>query len=388
MNAMKICVVTGSRAEYDLLFNLISQIQSDSGFQLQLVVTGMHLSPEFGLTIHHIEQDGFVIDEKVYMLLSSDEPVGVAKSLGLGVLGFSDAFSRLQPDAIVVLGDRFEILAAAQVATILQIPLVHIHGGEVTEGAYDDAIRHAITKMAQVHLVAAEDYRKRVVQMGEDPSSVFNVGAPGLENLKNLDKMSLHDLEDALETDLSRPFFLVTLHPQTVGLESQTALIDELLMALKEFPEHQVIFTFPNADNGGREIIAAIQAFIAQNIDCAKIFVSLGRKKYLNLMRYATLVLGNSSSGIIEAPFFPIPTIDIGNRQNGRLKASSVISCEALQSDIILAIQKAISAEFQAVLKTTESLYGYGDTSQTIMDILKQKTLGMQKKFFNINHGF
>lgn len=388
MNAMKICVVTGSRAEYDLLFNLIHQIQADTHLQLQLLVTGMHLSPEFGLTVRHIEQDGFVINEKVHMLLSSDEPIGIAKSIGIGVLGFSEAFPRLQPDVIVVLGDRFEILAAAQVATILQIPLVHIHGGELTEGAYDDAIRHAITKMAQVHLVAAEDYRKRVVQMGEDPAAVFNVGAPGLENLKNLDKMSLEDLALVLEMDLSKPFFLVTLHPQTVGFESPTALINELLMALNEFSAYQVIFTFPNADNGGREIIAAIQAFILENSNRSKMFFSLGRKKYLSLMSYATLVLGNSSSGIIEAPFFPVPSVDIGDRQKGRLKASSVISCEALQADIILAIQKAISAEFQDVLKTTESLYGYGETSQKMVHILKQKNWAMQKKFFNINHGF
>jgi UDP-hydrolysing UDP-N-acetyl-D-glucosamine 2-epimerase len=388
MNAKKICVVTGSRAEYDLLFNLISQLKADSDFQLQLVVTGMHLSPEFGLTLNKIEQEGFVIDEKVHMLLSSDDSIGVAKSLGLGVLGFSDAFSRLKPDMIVVLGDRFEILAAAQVATLLQIPLVHIHGGEVTEGAYDDAIRHAITKMAQLHLVAAEDYRKRVVQMGEEPSMVFNVGAPGLENLKNLEKMSLQDLEVELDIVLDKPYFLVTLHPQTLGVDSPTSLIQELLSALHEFPEHLIIFTFPNADNGGREIISAIQHFIAQHANRAKIFVSLGRKRYLNLMRYAALVLGNSSSGIIEAPFFPVPTIDMGHRQNGRLKASSVISCQAQQADIIFSIHKALSPEFSNVLKTTESLYGYGDTSQKIIELLKQKTLVSQKKFFNITHGF
>jgi UDP-N-acetylglucosamine 2-epimerase (non-hydrolysing) len=388
MKAKKICVVTGSRAEYDLLFNVLSQLKSDSNFELQLVATGMHLSPEFGLTIKKIEQDGFYVDEKVYMLLSSDEAIGVAKSLGLGVIGFSEAFSRLKPDMIVILGDRFEILAAAQVASILQIPLVHIHGGEVTEGAYDDCIRHAITKMAQLHLVAADEYRKRVVQMGEDPSTVFNVGAPGIENLKNLEKVQLEDLSSELGINLSNPFFLVTLHPQTVGAESPSKLINELLLALHEFSDYYVIFTFPNADNGGREIILAIQNFIAANPNRAKMFVSLGRKKYLNLLSYAALILGNSSSGIIEAPFFCKATIDIGCRQMGRLKASSIISCEPFVNDIILAIKNALSPAFQTALKTTQSLYGYGDTSKKIIDLLKNEILTTQKKFFNIMHGF
>jgi UDP-hydrolysing UDP-N-acetyl-D-glucosamine 2-epimerase len=384
----KICVVTGSRAEYDLLFNLMSELKFDSNFELQLVATGMHLSSEFGLTINKIEQDGFFINEKVHMLLSSDEAIGVAKSLGLGVIGFSEAFSRLKPDIIVVLGDRFEILAAAQVASILQIPLVHIHGGEVTEGAYDDSIRHAITKMAQLHLVAAEEYRKRVVQMGEDPATVFNVGAPGLENLKKLEKIELEDLGADLGLELSSPFFLVTLHPQTIGAESPNKIIHELLLAIDKFSDYYVIFTFPNADNGGREIIFAIQNFIANNPNRAKMFVSLGRKRYLNLMKHAALILGNSSSGIIEAPFFSIPTIDIGNRQMGRLKANSIISCKALEEDITLAIKYALSLEFQTLLKTTQSLYGSGDTSKKIINLLKKETLTTQKKFFNIMHGF
>jgi len=383
----KICIVTGARAEYGLLYWLMKEIADDSELQLQVVATGMHLSPEFGLTYRQIEADGFTIDAKVEMLLSSDSAVGIAKSMGLGVIGFADALDRLKPDILVVLGDRFEILAAAQAALVSRIPIAHIHGGETTEGAFDEGIRHAISKMAQWHFVAAEPYRKRVVQMGESPDRVFNYGAPGLDQLSTLAWLERKDLEAALQIQLATPLFLVTYHPVTLAAGNPEEPMAELLNALEAFPEATVIFTYPNADTGGRVLIECIDRFVAQNQKRARAFISLGQQRYLSLMREADVVIGNSSSGLTEAPALKKATVNIGDRQKGRLKASSVIDAAENSQDITQAIQLALSEEFRGNLAETVSLYGLGSVSQKIKTTLKAVKPEVRKAFFDIEHG-
>lgn len=384
----KLCIVTGSRAEYGLLYWLMKEIAADPDLQLQVIATGMHLSPEFGLTYQQIEADGFAIDAKVEMLLSSDTPVGIAKSMGLGVIGFADALDRLRPDTLVLLGDRFEILAAAQAALVARIPIAHIHGGESTEGAFDEGIRHAITKMAQWHFVAAGSYRKRVIQMGEVPEQVFNVGAPGLDHLANLQWLDRSELEAALAIPLRTPLFLVTYHPVTLHSESPVTAIEELLAALDQFPEATVIFTHPNADTGGRALIGCVDAWVGQHADRARAFVSLGQQRYLSLMRESDVMIGNSSSGLVEAPALKRATVNLGDRQKGRLKATSVIDAAEKQVAISAAIKKALSKEFRGTLADTVSLYGYGNVSVRIKDILKSAKLNVHKSFFGIEHGF
>lgn len=384
----RICIVTGTRAEYGLLYWLMKEVADDADLQLQIIATGMHLSPEFGLTYQQIEADGFTIDARVEMLLSSDSAVGIAKSIGLGVIGFADALDRLRPDILVVLGDRFEILAAAQAAMVARIPMAHIHGGEITEGAFDEAIRHAITKMAQWHFVAAEPYRKRVIQMGESPERVFNTGAPGLDHLANLRWLDRSELEGALDTPLRTPLFLVTYHPATLNSESPVPAMEQLLAALDQFSEATVIITHPNADTGGRALIHCIDAWVGRHADRARAFVSLGRPRYLSLMREADVVIGNSSSGLIEAPALKKPVVNLGDRQKGRLKATSVIDAAEKQADILAAIKKALSREFRATLAETASLYGSGNVSERIKGILKSARPSVHKSFFDVEHGF
>ena len=386
----KICIVTGSRAEYGLLCWLMKEIDADPDLQLQIIVTGMHLSPEFGLTYQQVEADGFTIDVKVEMLLSSDSPVGIAKSMGLGVIGFADALDQLKPDILVLLGDRFEILAAAQAAMVARIPIAHIHGGETTESAFDEGIRHAITKMAQWHFVAAEPYRKRVVQLGEAPDRVFQFGAPGLDHLQHLNWMDRLALETSLTIVLNASIFLVTYHPETLGHKEPVSAMNELLAALDEFPDAAVIFTYPNADTGGRALIKRIDQWVATNTLRAKAFVSLGQQRYLSLMREAAVIIGNSSSGLTEAPALKRATVNIGDRQKGRLKASSVIDASEEKESIVAAITKALSEEFRAGLPSTKSVYGSGEVSRRIKDTLKTVALqgqkALPKKFFDIEH--
>lgn len=386
-HARTVCVVTGSRAEYGLLSSTLRAIDADPALALQIIATGMHLSPEFGQTVRQIEADGFTVDARVDMLISADTEVAVTKSLGLGVIGFADAYERLAPDIVLVLGDRFEILAAAQAALLARIPLAHIHGGEVSEGAFDEAIRHAITKMAQWHFVAAEPYRKRVVQLGEAPERVFNVGAPGLDYLWQQTWMSPPELAESLEFPLSSPLFLITYHPVTLSGKSPVGPMQELLGALEEFPQATLIFTYPNADTGGRALIQCIDDFVGRHAERAKAFVSLGQKRYLNLMRQADLVLGNSSSGLTEAPALRRPTVNIGDRQKGRLKAASVIDAHENRGDIVAAIRQALSPVFQETLRTTESLYGSGNAAAAIVAQLKQPLPDIRKRFFDITHG-
>jgi len=383
----KIMVVTGTRAEYGLLSSLMKEVSSDSDLQLNIIATGMHLSPEFGFTYREIEKDGFKIDAKVEMLLSSDTHTGIAKSMGLGVIGFADALERLKPDILVVLGDRFEILAAAQVALIACIPIAHIHGGELSEGACDDSIRHAVTKMAQWHFVAAESYRKRVIQLGEAPARVFNFGAIGLDHLPQMKWLAREELEKLFDIQLGSPLFLVTYHPETLSHQDPLSSMNELFYALDEFPNATVIFTFPNADAGGRVLIKRINEWISLNKERAKSFISLGQQRYLSLMREADVVLGNSSSGLIETPALKKATVNIGDRQKGRLKASSVIDATVQRDEIIKAIKYALSEQFCKKLPDTKSLYGQGNVGFKIKEVLKSVELSIQKSFHNIEYG-
>jgi UDP-N-acetylglucosamine 2-epimerase (non-hydrolysing)/GDP/UDP-N,N'-diacetylbacillosamine 2-epimerase (hydrolysing) len=381
-----ICIVTGARADYGLLSPLIKQIAGDSALRLQVIATGAHLSPEFGLTRRDIEADGVVIDAAVEMQLSSDSRVGTTKSMGLGMIGFADALERLKPDVLVLLGDRFEILAAAQAALIARIPIAHIHGGELSEGAFDDSIRHAITKMAHWHFVAAEPYRKRVIQLGEDPRRVFSFGAPGLDWLAQTQFMQRTELERELGMTLRSPLLLVTYHPATLGRLEPQAAMSELLAALDEFPDASVILSYPNADACGRELIALAERWIGMNTQRARAFASLGTRRYLSALRLADAIVGNSSSALIEAPALQRATVNIGDRQRGRLKAASVIDVTESRAAIVAGIRQALSEEFRATLPRTQSAYGSGDVSRRIKDALKTADLAAAKVFFDVEH--
>lgn len=382
----KICIVTGSRAEYGLLYWLMKEIQADPALQLQVIATGMHLSPEFGLTYQAIEADGIAIDAKVEMLLSSDTAVGIAKSMGLGMIGFADALDRLRPNILVVLGDRFEILAASQAALVANIPIAHISGGEITEGAIDDSIRHAISKLSNFHFVAAESYRKRVIQMGESPERVVNCGDPGLDNFERLKLLSKKELEESLGFRLSAPTFLVTYHPATLGHIAPEKGMEELIKALDRFPQAKVILTKPNADVGGRILSRMVDAYAAANPERVLAVTSLGQLRYLSAMQHCDAIVGNSSSGIVEAPAIKKPTVNIGNRQKGRLMAESIINCREDADEIAQAIALALSDEFKRKLAKTESLYGNCDASAQIKRYLKEVSLDSSsaKHFYDL----
>ena len=381
----KVCVVTGTRAEYGLLRWVIEGIRDSTVLDLQLIVTGMHLSPEFGLTVREIEADGFFIDRKVEMLLSSDTPVGVTKSMGLGLVGFADAFEEIQPDLLLVLGDRFEIFAAASAALIARIPIAHIHGGESTEGLIDESIRHSITKMSHLHFVAAEQYKNRVIQLGENPSRVFQVGGLGIDNILNIELLDRPSLESALQFSLLRTNFLVTFHPVTLESSTSSDQIDELLAALCKLKDTGIIFTMPNADTDGRVIFQKINEFCAANKN-SKAYTTLGQLRYLSCLRHFDGVIGNSSSGLLEVPSFRKVTINIGDRQKGRLKAKSVIDCEPYCDSILSAIQTSASFEFTQNLLNVENPYGNGGASQAIVDKLESVSLHMihKKSFYDL----
>lgn len=383
----KICVVTGSRAEYGLLYWLMKEIDSDPGLQLQVISTGMHHSPEFGLTYREIEAGGFTIDAKVEILLSSDSGVGVAKSIGVGVIGFADALARLTPDIVVLLGDRFEILAAAQAAMVLRLPIAHIHGGEATEGLVDEAIRHAITKIAHIHFTASAPYRQRVIQMGESPALVFDFGAIGLDNLARLEPMSRLELETALSCALPPlPIILGTYHPVTLEAGDSASALGELFRALDHFPQTRVVLTKANADMGGRFINEQIDAYAAANPARVSVFVNLGQRRYLSLLILASVVVGNSSSGIIEAPAAGVPTVNIGDRQRGRIRAPSIIDCAPSATEIARALERALTPEFRAIATRADSSYGRGGASRRIKDTLRDLSLQdiLFKKFYDL----
>ena len=380
----KIAVFTGTRAEYGLLYWLMQDIKDDNALELQVLVSGMHLSPEFGLTWHQIEEDGFKIDEKVEILLSSDSAIGVVKSIGLGLIGFADALTRMKPDLIIILGDRYEAFAAAQAAMFLKIPIFHLHGGEITEGAYDDAIRHAITKLSYLHGVSTEEYRTRVIQLGEEPNRVYNVGALGLEHLHRTKLLSLDALSKSLKFSLDRPYFLVTYHPVTLANESPKRSFEALLDALDEFKDHKVIITYPNSDDGGRQIIPILEKYAKTQVERVYAIPSLGQLRYLSALKYSSMVIGNSSSGIIEAPSFCVPTINIGSRQNGRLAANSVINCQPNKYDIVEAIKTAVQMKDEFNSLKIDNPYGEGDSSKKIINAIKALDFQPMKKFHDL----
>lgn len=380
----RIAVFTGTRAEYGLLYWLMKEIQASEQLTLQVIVSGMHLSPEFGETWKQVEDDGFPVDAKVEMLLSSDTPVGVIKSMGLGTIGFADALDRLKPDMLVVLGDRFEALAVVQAALIMRIPVAHLHGGEITEGAYDDAIRHAITKMASLHFTAAEPYRQRVIQMGEVPGTVFNVGAVGLDHLQRNVPMSQASLSESLGFALREPYFLVTYHPVTLADEDPEVSFRALLAALDRFPGHQVILTYPNADNGGRAIIPILEDYARHEPERVLAIPSLGFRRYLSALTRTAAMIGNSSSGIIEAPSCGIPTVNIGSRQLGRLAANSVLHCAPDGEAIYQAIATAVSTDFAASCRNVSNPYGQGNASEHIVRIIEKQSGPFHKHFHDL----
>ena len=382
MSKRKICVVTGSRAEYGLLYWILDELKRADDIELQLVVTGMHLAPEFGETVREIERDGFVISRRVDMLLAGDSPSATAKSVGLGVIGMSDALASLAPDIVLLLGDRFEILAAAQACLFHNVRVAHIAGGDTTEGAYDEAIRHAISKMAHLHFVTNAESGRRVRQLGEDPASIHVVGHPGLDHLRRTPLLGREDLEKALGHTLGRRNILITFHPVTLEPQDGLRQQDELLAALETLPHDVALwFTHPNADSGGRALAIRLAQWVRQR-EGAHLFESLGQLRYLSLMAQADMVLGNSSSGLYEAPSFGIPTVDIGNRQLGRLRASSVLHCEPERA----AIARTIAEAFAADCTGTVNPYGDGDSARRIADILRHLPAGMPslKKHFHL----
>lgn len=382
----KICVVTGTRAEYGLMYWLLKFLREDEDVLLQIVVTGMHLSPEFGLTYKQIEEDGFKINKKIEMLLSSDTPIGISKSMGLAQISISEALAELQPDIILVLGDRFEIFSAVTAGMIGKFPIAHIHGGEATEGLIDEPIRHSITKMSHLHFTATEEYRKRVIQLGERPSRVFNVGAPGLDNIFYLNLLSKEDFEASIDFKLNKKNLLITFHPVTLERDTAEAQFSNLLDAIDPLENTNFIFTKPNSDTNGRIIIEQIDNYVSKNSSRACAFVSLGQLRYLSALKHVDLVMGNSSSGLTEAPSFKVPTINIGDRQKGRIKAKSVLNCGPETKDIIAVMEKAFSLEFQNGLKAVENPYGGKGASMKIVNLLKKVNLDniVKKSFYDI----
>lgn len=378
----KICVITGTRAEYGLLRWVMQGIKDDPALTLQVIATGMHLSAEFGMTYREIEQDGFHIDRKVEMLTGSDTPAGIAKSMGVGLSGCADAYDELRPDLIVVLGDRFEIFAAVAAALVARIPVAHLHGGETTQGAFDEALRHSITKMSHLHFVAAEEYRRRVIQLGEPPERVFLVGAPGIDNVKRLKLLGRAELEAALDCKFGRKNLLVTFHPVTLEAATASGQMAELLAVLANLQDTQLIFTMPNADPGGRELIQMVEQFVAQHPN-ARAYKSLGQLRYLSCVAHVDGVVGNSSSGLTEVPSFKKGTINIGDRQRGRMQAASVINCEPSRAGIAAALEKLYSAEFQAGLSRVRNPLGEGGASEKVVCTIKHHALdGIVKKAF------
>lgn len=378
----KICFVTGTRAEYGLLSRLMRLVKKDNDLRLQVIATNMHLMPEYGETYKEIEKDGFTIDKKVYMHKPSDDAHGIISSMAEEMQGMNDALSELKPDILVLLGDRYEILVAAQVALIHRIPIAHIHGGEVTEGAFDDAIRHSVTKMSSLHFTSCEEYRHRVIQMGEQPSRVFDVGSLGVENIKAVPLMTKDELEASLDFKIDTQTILVTYHPVTLGGDPAKD-IREFLDALDQFKDLKVIFTMPNSDTGRDAIALAVENYVEKHSNSAKAYTSLGLKRYLSTLQFVKAAVGNSSSGIIEVPSFGIPTLNIGDRQKGRLASKSVVNCGTSKDEVIAGLKLCLSEEMQKAAKTYENPYAKPDTANLIYQELKNVVLaGLNLKTF------
>ena len=384
MSRRKVCVITGTRAEYGLLYWLLKEIQNDKELELQLIVTGMHLSPEFGLTYKEIEKE-FKINKKIEMLLSSDTPVGISKSMGLAQISFAEAYDELKPDILIVLGDRYEIFSCVSAAMIAQIPIAHLHGGETTEGAFDESIRHSITKMSHLHFTAADEYKNRVIQLGENPSRVFNVGGLGIENIKRLKLLTKEEFEKSIDFKLNKKNILVTFHPVT--LESSTAQeqFQELLNAVDELKDTNIIFTKANSDTDGRVINQMIDEYVVKNAHKSIGFTSLGQLRYLSALQYVDAMVGNSSSGLTEAPSFRIATINIGDRQKGRIKADSIIDCEPRKASITKVFEDIYTKNFQNALKIVNNTYGDGCASKKVIEEIKKVDLDniLKKPFYD-----
>ncbi len=381
----KIAVVTGTRAEFGQLNPLIEALNFHSDMQLQLIVTAMHLSQEFGYTVSEIESYGYKIDKKIECLLSSDTAVGITKSVGLAMIGFADALTELNPDFVIILGDRTEMLAAATAAMVANIPIAHIHGGETTEGAYDESVRHAITKMSYFHFTSTEIYRKRVIQLGEHPSRVFNVGALSIDSIKKLKLQNKIEFEKAINFKLGQKNILITFHPVTLDDQSSKVQFQIILNSLRKLINTKFIFTHANSDKSGQIINQMIEEFVEKDITNAISFKSLGQLRYLSSLKYVDLVIGNSSSGLHEAPYFNIPTINIGDRQKGRILSDSVIQIEPNEQDLTLAIEKSYSRSFREKIKSQKKIFGSGDTTKKIMDILNlERPKNLKKSFYDI----
>ena len=386
MKKRKICVVTGTRAEYGLLCWLMKSIEDNPKLELQIIATGMHLSPEFGLTYKEIEKDGFRIDKKVEMLLSADTPIAISKSTGLAMIGFADAFAELTPDIVIALGDRYEILAASIAAMFARIPIGHIHGGESTAGAFDEAIRHSITKMSWWHFTAAEEYQKRVIQLGEDPSRVFSVGGLGVDGIKKSKLLSIKELSNNIDFEFGTKNLLVTYHPVTLEKESPKKHFHALLDVLDSLKDTKIIFTVPNADTDGRIIIEMIDDFVFRHKDISISFKSMGHLNYLSTLQFVDGIVGNSSSGLAEAPTLKIGTINIGDRQKGRLRAKSVIDCNPDQKSIAMAIEKLYSKDYQDEVKMVQNPYGDGNATEKIISVLTTCAISedLKKEFYDL----
>ncbi len=387
----KICVVTGTRAEYHLLYPLLKAMEEDREIKLLLAVTGSHLSEKYGNTYQDIERDGFVIDAKIPILQEEDGANEINIAMSTAILGFSAFLKDSAPDLIVLLGDRYELLSAAIVAMNYRIPIAHIHGGETTEGAIDECIRHAITKMSYLHFTSCEAYRRRVIQLGESPERVFNVGAIGLENVKNQRRMPLRELEESLNFSLGEKFAVITFHPVTLEDNTAGREFAELLEALSLFPDIKLLFTKANADSGGLCINRMIDDYVREHSDQSTAVFSLGMLRYLSALSYASVVVGNSSSGIIETPSFCVPTVNIGDRQKGRIQAKNILNCKAEKREIAQAISKALSREFLNYVQDTKNPYGDGNVSSKIIyhikDYLGKGKINLKKTFYNLNHG-
>ena len=381
----KICVVTSTRAEYGLLYWLLKEIEADSELKLQLIVTGMHLSPEFGLTYKEIEKE-FKIDKKIEILSSSHTSLDICAEMARVYEKFAPALAELKPDILVLLGDRYEIFGIAGVASIIQIPIAHIHGGETTQGAFDEAFRHSITKMSHIHFAATNEYANRIIQLGEEPSRVFNVGGPGIENIKKLNLLNKDEFEKSIKFKLAKKNLLITFHPATLENSSAREQFNELLNALDELEETNFIFTKANSDTDGDVINKMIDEYVRQNPQKAAAFVSLGQLRYLSAIKFVDIVLGNSSSGLLEVPSFKKATINIGDRQKGRARASSVIDVRPIKEEILAAIKRAYSKEFEQTLKDTINPYDGGNPSKKMVKILKEIKLDgiLKKKFYDI----
>ena len=382
----KVCVVTGTRAEYGLLYWLMKEIDSDIELELQVIVTGMHLSSEFGLTYKEVEKD-FKINKKIEMLLSSDTPVGISKSMGLAQISFAEAYDELKPDILVVLGDRYEIFSAVSAAMISRIPIAHLHGGEATEGLIDEPIRHSITKMSHIHFTAMEEYKNRVIQLGEQPKTVFNVGGLGIENIKRLQLLTKEEFEKSINFKLNKKNILVTFHPVTLEKVTAKDQFNELLNVIDDLKDTNIIFTKANSDTDGRTINLMIDNYVVKNSNKSVAFTSLGQLRYLSALQYVDAMVGNSSSGLAETPSFKIGTIDIGDRQKGRVKAKSVISVENSKNSILEGFKKLYSDEFRENLKLVKNPYGNGNASRKILEILKNVELEdiLKKSFYDLD---